>query len=305
MRRMTMVLTVGALIPLAGCNTTKWNMFRGKENPPPQQARPFENPTAAALVNYLNDNSDRIKSVRVASLDLQCSQGIRSVGLSGQMVCQKPRNFRMSAKVFGKQEIDLGSNNKEFWYWIARGDPYQFHCSYEALEAGKVRQLPFPFQPDWMMEALGMARYGPADRQVVVKKDTVELVEKTKSPQGRTVRKVTVFRRTPATNGAAQVTAHLLVDDATNKLICSAQINQVQLDRNSGARIPYRVVLYWPEGKIKLSMTLEELTVNGDITNSNVLFARPNMTNIKSFDLAEWKVSSPTSNIQRVEGRMQ
>jgi hypothetical protein len=303
MRRVAFLFAAGVLVPLAGCNTTKWNMFRGKDGNPP--AASMGTPSAAALVEYLNTNSGRVETLRCADLDLQCSQGLRSVGLRAKMTCQKPRDFRLSATVFGKQEIDLGSNNKEFWYWIARGDPYQFYCSYQDLADGKVRQLPFPFQPDWMMEALGMAKYGPAERQVVVKKDTWELVEKTKSPQGRAVRKVTVFRSTRATNGDPQVLAHMLVDATTDKLICSAQITKVQYDKAAGVFLPRKVVLYWPETKIKLSMTLDDVTVNAKITNADVLFARPKMTNIKSYDLAQLPAAPSSNRIQRVEGRSQ
>jgi hypothetical protein len=303
MRRVAFLVAVGVIIPLAGCNTTKWNMFRGKESNPPPAV--MGTPSAAALVKYLNDNADRVDSIRCASLELQCSQGFKSVTLSGKMACQKPRNFRMSATVFGKQEIDLGSNDKEFWYWIARGDPYQFYCSYQDLADGKVRRLPFPFQPDWILAALGMAKYGAGDRQVLVKKDTWELVEKTKSPQGKAVRKVIVFRSSPAPRGQPQVLAHTLVDDATGNVICSAQITKVQMDQQSGAVIPYKVVLSWPETKIKLSMTLDEVTFNPRLDSTDNLFARPTLTNIKSYDLAQLPAANPTGRIRQVEGRSQ
>ena len=76
--------------------------------------------------------------------------------------------------------------------------PPQFHCSYQALREGKVRMLPFPFQPDWIMETLGMGQYGPATRyepQVVVEAEKLKLIEKIRSPQGVPVKKVTVFNR--------------------------------------------------------------------------------------------------------------
>jgi outer membrane lipoprotein-sorting protein len=301
MRQLALIGAVGALLPLAGCNSTKWSMFRGKEDQPRVSTA---TPTAAALVSYLNNNADRVKSFRCDDLHLQCSQGlgiVRTVGLDGKLIYQKPRNFRLAASSSVKQELDLGSNDQEFWYWIARGDPYQFHCSHEALAQGKVRQLPFPIQPDWLIEAMGLAKCGPADRyQVVVKKDTVELVEKTKSPQGKMVRKVTVFRSRPATNGEPQVMAHLLIDDATGKEICSAQITQVQLDRGTNAYLPRKVTLFWQEGKIKLAMTLDQVTVNREITNAKVVFTRPRLTNVKSYDLAQGTVSG---GIQQVDDR--
>jgi hypothetical protein len=296
MRHVVFGWTLPALVLATGCTTTKWNMNRKEEVQVTTQV-----PSAAALVKYLNDNADRVKSVRCASLDLQCSQGLRSVGLSGQMVCQKPRNFRLSAKVFGQQELDLGSNDQEFWFWVKRGAPYQFHCSHQALAEGRVRQLPFPVQPDWIIEAMGIAPYGPAEKYQVVNRGTTwQLVERTRSPQGQAIRKVTVFRAKPAPAGSPQVLAHLLLDDATGNEICAAEVTQVVVDRGTGAVLPRKVVLRWPAEKIKLTMTLDDVTVNGQIARPDLLFTRAPLNGVKSLDLAENRIDGP---IQPVEGR--
>jgi hypothetical protein len=301
MRRLSLAVTLSGLFLVLGCNGTKWNLFR-RDTPAETTAAPA--PSAAALVYYLNDNASRIQSLQCKSLDLQCNQGIRTVGLRGQMVCQTPRNFRLSAQLFGKQEIDMGSNNEEFWYWIARGDPYQIHCSHQALADGKVKRLPFPVQPDWIMEALGLAKYGPAEQyQVAVKERTVELVQRTRSPQGNPIRKVTVFRRGRAPEGSPQVLAHVLIDETSNKEICSAQVLRVQIDRGTGAIVPQKVVLVWPEGKVRLTMTLDELTVNGQIARPDLLFVRRPLSNVRSYDLAQGRVDAEPTSIRRVDAR--
>jgi hypothetical protein len=274
-------------------------MLRGKE----EYRGPAEVPTAAQLVYYLNDNADRVKTVRCDSLDLQCSQGLRSATLYGRMVCQKPRNFRMAAKVFGQQELDLGSNDQEFWYWVKRGAPYQFHCSHQALAEGRVKQMPFPVQPDWIIEAMGISHYGPPEQyQVVPKKDTVELVETTRSPQGKPVRKITVFRRGPAARGSPQVLAHLLVDADTNKEICAAEILQIQVDRDTQVVLPRKVVMRWTDEKIKLTLTLDEVLVNREITRPDLLFTRAPLKGIPSVDLAQGRIDQ-SNPIQQVEGQ--
>lgn len=301
MRRSLFGLTLAAMAVFSGCNSTKMNLFRGRE----QAAVPAEAPSAAALVNYLNDNADRVQSVRCDALDLQCTQGIRSFGLRGKMVCQKPRNFRMSAEVFGRPEIDLGSNEEEFWFWIPRGAPYQLHCAHTALAEGKVKQMPFPVQPDWIIEAMGLAKCGPADRyQVVPKPRTVELIEKTQSPLGKPIIKVTEFQRGRAdlARGYPQVSAHRILDGETGREICSAQIVQVRVDQ-SGAVIPRRVILTCPDDRLKMSMTLDEVTVNGQIGRPDLLFQRRPLTNVRSYDLALGRFDDSTNPIQPVEGR--
>ena len=122
-------------------------------------------PTKEDLVLYLNTNSANMPGIQSDDVTLTCYQG-NGIGIpvGAQLRCQGPRNFRLRAKALGNDEVDLGSNNDEFWYWIRRGDKFQVFCSYQALESGQVKQMPFPFQPDWVMEAMGLGRYGPADK---------------------------------------------------------------------------------------------------------------------------------------------
>src|SRR5213078_3787215 len=125
--------------------------------------------------------------------------------------------------------------------------PYQFYCSYNALEAGPVKYMSFPFQPEWVMEALGLGSYGPAERYTQeVDARTFKLVEKTRSPQGKAVKKVIVFNRRPVKSPEPQLTACLLLDDATGQEICSAHILETQYDPATGAVIPRRLELRWP-----------------------------------------------------------
>jgi hypothetical protein len=307
MRHLSLVLALGGLTVLAGCANSKWSIFRG--NGGKTEVGYLENPTREQLVGYLNDNADRVQAVQCSHMYVQCSQGpLRTIGLEGQMVCQKPRNFRLVANlgVSGTQELDMGSNSEEFWYWIARGDPYQFHCAYRALDEGTVRVMPLPIQPDWIIEAMGIAPCSSAESLTVVpRKDTVELVEKARSPQGRMVRKVTVFRRSRAASGTPQVIAHLLVDDATNKEICSATIMQSQMvvtsDGKAQVILPKKVVFWLPEGKLKLTMTLDEVAVNKNIGRPDLLFTRRPLANIRSYDLALGRVDN---GLQQVEGRI-
>ena len=61
--------------------------------------------------------------------------------------------------------MDIGSNNEEFWFWISQakdddGVARVHYCSYADMAAGKAR-MPFPFQPDMIVAALGMGEYDP------------------------------------------------------------------------------------------------------------------------------------------------
>jgi hypothetical protein len=274
-------------------------------NPPMQGRLPTDSPTAPQLVKYLNDNAARLQSLECRDLWIAAKQGGQAIDMPGLMVCQKPRNFRLNAKAVGNPAVDLGSNQNEFWYWINKSDPpYLFHCAYQDLADGKARAMPFPFQPEWVMEALGMATYDPAgDYEVRNSQNTIELIQKTRSPQGQPIRKVTVFNRQATRSGQPVVAAYAL-QDANGKTICTATVNEVKTDRNSGATVPLQVHLSWPQQQIDLKMKFDNLIVNQLASErASALFTRPLMPNTPSYDLARG-LDQPTGQVERTSGVM-
>src|ERR1700737_4547558 len=165
MRHVPWCLVLVGLLLLAGCD--KFGFLRTKPDTT-RVAGPI--PTAEQVTASLNANAGLITSIESTQVDLDCSQRLQSIGLDGKLVCQKPQNFRMSAKIGGSTMVDMGSNEQEFWFWISKADPpYLYHCAYRDYEAGKAR-LPFPFQPQWVMEALGMGVYDAKNCRVAAAK---------------------------------------------------------------------------------------------------------------------------------------
>jgi hypothetical protein len=306
MRHLPLALGLGGLLCAAGCNQLQ-PMKPAQAAPP---ARVSANtPSAADLVDYLNRNARLVQGIDCADLDLDASQGSgfrkQEGGLRGWLVCQKPRDFRMGGKVLGKDAVDMGSNNQEFWYWISRAEPpYLFHCAYTDLNQGRA-QMPFPFQPEWIMEGLGMAEYGTPDRyKVNVTAQTVELIEETRSPQGAPLRKVTIFSRVQAQGNQPQITAHIL-QDGNGREICGAYVSEVQQDRSTSAIIPKRIELRWPAEQMTLKMKLSDVTVNPSISQQRAaaLFTRPKLSGVQTYDLARG-LDSQGGQVQRTGGIM-
>jgi hypothetical protein len=123
-----------------------------------------------------------------------------------------------------------------------------------------------------------------------VQGDSYHLIEKTQSPQGLPVRKVIVMNRYEARGTSPQVTAFLLLDDATGKEICSAHITEVREDATTRARLPRRIELRWPAEKLALSMLLDGVTVNAALPQT--AFARPRMNGVDSYNLARGRLDS-------------
>ncbi len=285
---------LGVVVLLFGCNHTP--IIRDGNTPPPATDKV---PEAAALVNYLNQNAAKVQTVR-AKIDMDCKAGNQSIALYGNMACQKPRDFRLKANVIGGTPVaDFGSNSNEFWYWISKADPpHVYFCSYRDLGTGKVR-VPFPFQPDMVVTALGIADYDPkANYQVKASAKTVELIQDGVSPTGQAVKKVVVFSRFQVTApGEPQVKAYAL-RDLKGSLVCQAHILKVQVDPTTHAVLPTKVKLEWPSEKMTMTLDLSSIGVNAlNKTQTARLFDRGDLK-YSCFDLARGLVTTP-SGFQR------
>lgn len=300
MKRVTLATTLALALLSCGCSE-RFGILRPQRNTAAAQPIPKNVPTAEQLVAYLNDNSSRIQGLSSSSVDITVSADGQSFGLRGKLMAQKNRNFRMNAGTLGKNMVDLGSNDKEFWYWVSELRPnHQFYCNYDDMAGGRVKFMPLPVQPDWLMETLGFGPFGPAEKyELKVENDKLELVERTRGPKGNPIRKVIVFNRRIVQPPDPQVLAHVLIDDATGQEICSARITDVQVDRHSNAIVPRRTELRCPTEKITMAMKLDSLTVNPQIPDT--LFVRKSLPGVQSFNLAQGRVDSPVS-IQQVGG---
>jgi hypothetical protein len=304
MRKLACCLGV-LLLPLAGCASLINVVGPGTEDRRPASNQP---PTPEQLVSYQKANADLIKSMQVRYLDMECKQGKIGASVGGSLHCQKPRDFRLMAGSIAGEEVDLGSNGEEFWFWVKRGDPRVFHCAYADFEKGEVR-LPFPFQPEYVLEALGMSAAGhPENCEVVPHKETWELVEKS-TAQGKPVRKITVFRKAPLTaddmrKGKPQVLAYVLQDADGKHTIATAAVETVQLVDVGGvsAVVPKSLRLEYPDQQVTLRMKLDGVTLNKPFTaeQTSNLFTRSKLTHLRSLDLARLSEARPTGQIRRV-----
>jgi hypothetical protein len=263
-------------------------------------AIPAEKPTSTDLVRFLNRNAEKIQVLECSDVTIDGKQGYQAAPtLYGDMVCQKPHNFRLQAKFVSNPAVDIGSNDQELWYWIGKADPHVFHVDYKNL--GNVKEMPFPFQPDWILEALGMANLDETKQYTLSDTKTEWLLEEAAtSPQGQAVRKVTVFNKANTKGSTPQITAHRLLDDKGN-LICSATIVEVQQDPETRAILPRKVILSYPKEKMELKMTIGEARVAKTIDpkRAESLFQRKTLT-YPTYDLASG-ADTPTG-IQRAGG---
>jgi hypothetical protein len=221
-------------------------------------------PTVENLVRYLNENANCLQptqAITCKDVMIDVTADGQKVGVNGKMLCQTPRNFLLSGVVLGSPAVDIGSNDKEFWFWSREIKPaYLYHCSYDALARGT--KVPFPFQPDMVVSALGLAQYDASKPYELTSSDdgrghkTILLTEQARSPENKPMQKITVFDYNRASPPSPQVLAHILKDDQ-GKVICAANIRRAQRLGSSGPIIPQFIDFHWPEQKLRMTMRIE------------------------------------------------
>lgn len=214
------------------------------------------NVSKSEVVTRLNENILRTTGWR--STDVSVTSPGMPVALNGRIAVESPRNLRLLMSSLGGNEADLGSNSEEFWFWMRRAEPHHvFHARHD--QAHKVqRRLQIPFQPDWLMEALGVIPVNEAQVEMFHPAsggDTVDLVGERAAPDGRPVRRVTTV---DVTRGV--IVAHSLFD-ADGRLLARALFAKHQHEAD-GTVLPHAITLEWPQNGMTLKMAIGRIEVN-------------------------------------------
>lgn len=213
--------------------------------------------STAEIVAYVNQNTARIHSWRTYNAKISAKGQPVSVGAS--IAVEAPRNFRLIAKSPLGEEVDLGSNARHYWFWNRHDESKRIYLASHEVTTVPEAGLSMPFQPEWVMEAMGVIALDP-QRVRELRRDpqarTVTLVEDRTSPQGQPVRKVTVV---DLCHGL--VREHALVDQ-NGSLIARAELSGHVRDKATQAVVPAKINLQWPIAQMDMTMSLGSIEVN-------------------------------------------
>ena len=263
--------------------------------------------TREELVSYLNRQADALTTVKYPRVLIDVKAGKESFTLNdSSLICSKSRNFSLvgGKAVVPGDIVNAGSNDTEFWVYNRFGDPKYIFCSHADFERGTA-QLPFPFDPDWALQALGMSSYDP-NRPYKVDTDPAtrehRLSYESTTPQGATVKRTVVFAADAMGERLPQVRRHLIAD-ANGQPIATADIKDVVTlsagrgksgDKDVMVQIPTEVVLEWPQQQFRMKLQLRSPKVNETIPPDEArdLFTRPTIAGVTPVNLTSLQ-SSP------------
>lgn len=239
---------------LAGCS------WRQPTNPfGPGISCPLS-PTASKeeLVAYLNQNISKVSSWRATNAKI----ALRGApDLDATIAVEAGRKFRLVATSLRGAEVDLGSNPELFWVWARENKPPAvYFAAHDQLSVAQ-RKMPIPFQTDWLLEALGVTPLDPINMTSLRLQDArgqpvVQLVSEDVSPQGQPVQKLLIV------DGChGRILEHRL--SLTNGMwLARARFSDHRIDPTTGAMLPHRIDLDWPQARMSLTLFLRDIEVN-------------------------------------------
>jgi hypothetical protein len=272
--------------------------------------------TSRQLVGYLNAQAERLQTINYDEAVVTAKEGddfrdrLKSMTyptLHGRLAASQPQKFRMVVEGGAvTAKVDMGSNPQVFWVAakIPTQQPIFYFASHTDFESGKAK-LPggIPFEPEWVMQALGMTTFSPTVEYKVridEKSRTYVLSWPATTPGGMQIRKEVVFLADDAdgSRNEPQVRKHL-ISDIKGRVICSAEVKAARTIPVGGTdpvtkrpyvvQYPTHVVLRYEDQKFEMTLKLDKATVNQTMGTEEThrLFDLPTNTGANPVNLAE------------------
>ncbi len=298
------ILALAALLAGTGCHA---GLSGNAARQDPPIAR--ETVTVKRFIDQHNKNASALTSL-TAQPQIQVSDGGRRGRVNGQMALERPRGFRLDLRAsVGGQVADLGSNEKEFWFWVKDNkDKSIYFCDYKDVNSN---QLAITYQPDWIIEAMGLREIDPREAATIAAKPgdqpgLLVLTQARKDNRGEMLTKETIVDE-----ATGRIKEHRLWAGAKKDLLARATITEDQEfvlvptaenPEGSSIQLPAKFHLEWVTEKFALDVTMAGVKINPKFpaAKRTALFTEPTLPGISRLDLARVN-NQPTSTSKMYE----
>jgi len=231
------VLLFSLFMPLGavGCSAFPFWLRPNRADLPPEA---FANtPTLEDVIYVVNANTDRVDQLQTEDATLRV-EGMPMPALRLNMAYERPRNFRLRAHLsqFTGRELDLGSNNELFWFWIRRDQqPGIYYARHNEFAVSPARQL-VAIEPTRLPETLGLIQFKPDEQHIgpTRRENLLEIRSRIPAPRGDATRVVLL----DAKYGWI-VEQHYY--DPNGQLVLSASASEHRYYRNDAVTMPHHV----------------------------------------------------------------
>ncbi len=242
---------------------------RGLRNPfvqlgPPAPEVLLAGSTLDQVVGAVNQNAARVVSYQTnnASITVPGIPGIPL--LRGNIAALQPGKVRLRASTsLTGDEVDLGSNDELFWFWVKRNEPPALYFARHDQYVGSSAQQLMPIEPQWLLDALGMMQFSPNDQHTGPfprGNDTLEIQSVLQTRSGQMKKSTIIDARR-----AWVLEQH--VYDSAGTLIASSRAKKHVYFPDIGVSIPQEIDLRVPSAQLSLSINVGTVQLNSLVDN--------------------------------------
>lgn len=288
-------------LPFAGGATCYRRSVSVDRMPPPEVFSGM--PKLEELAEVVN-RTDGIGQLSSNSVSLEVPSMSNVPRLSATLAVDRPRNFRMQAKlpIMLGSGLDMGSNQERFWFQVPEGMTQTlYHTTHDQFRQRPMRSI-LPVDPTWVGDALGLVHLDPKEvvEGPILRTDGKLEVRTMVSMADGLYSRVCVIEPT-----AGYVTDQMLYG-TDGKLIAAASGSKYRYYPEHECSLPHQVEIRMvPDAgpPLELRLQIGDYIVNQLLSNDPQLFAMPQGAG-KVVDLAElaqpMRVEPPPPELGRV-----
>lgn len=258
-------LILCVLVASSGCRMvpTPPEPYTGPQLPP--------NPTVEQIAAIVNGNSSQIQTI-IADQAALSAPGMPT--LRTEILFERPWRLRMRGETsLSGLEMDVGSNDELFWFWVKRNEPPAFYfCRYADYDhpTSVARQV-VPIDPRWLVEAVGVTQIdvnSPVEGPVALAGQRWEIRQRRQTPDGP-VTKVLVV------DGQYGFIMAQYMYDTQGRLLVSAVSYDHRREPVSGLVLPRTVEVSVPRSGMAFRLTLGNAKINQPIPSPSLVWNMP------------------------------
>ncbi len=237
-------------------------------------------PTLEQIIDVVNRNNSQIQSFSTNQASIS---GWGFPTLRADIAFQRPQRFRLRAETgLTGTELDLGSNDDLFWFWRRREQPPAvYFCRHDQFAFSPARQT-LPFEPGWLIEALGVAEFDPAlphQPPVPLPNDRWR-IDTIRNTRDGPATKVTIV------DGSQGWILEQQIFDARRRLLASSVASGHRRDPLSGLVMPTTVQITCPPAQLSMRIELGNVQINRLPADCPTLWTLPSYPGAPAVDLA-------------------
>ncbi|HEV3418648.1 MAG TPA: hypothetical protein VG056_17645 [Pirellulales bacterium] len=240
-----------------------------------------ETATLEQLTVAVNDNTARVQSLLATQATISLPG---APTLPVNLALEPPLRLRLRASValIGPM-VDLGSNDELFWFWIKQSQPPAlYYCRHDQFAGSAARRI-MPVEPEWLVEALGLVRFDPADLPqgpTPVGSGRVQIQSVRHSAVGE-LTKITVI------DPARAIVLEQDLYDVRRQLVAAARTSAHRRDPVTGAILPRHIEIDYPSAQLTMKIDIADWQVNALGPQNAQYWTEPDYAGYQKVNLAD------------------